>query len=280
MFNGVTRYLRLSANYYLRGRALVIVYSMERTGSVALYQSLVANGIPAIATHYLDPAKISEGKLSGSARWASKHLIRPRRATKIISLVRNPVDNFLSTFARGEFVDKAVEAGKDLTGIADRSAEDVVAQFQKEFLDGGGYLRPLNWFDAEYKVALGIDAYEHPFDKSRQWGRIKQGAFDCLILRTELDDAAKGAAIAEFLELPAFRMLDRKAATKGAAQGAPGMTAENSAYGSIYGAMKSKMMIPENHWNAIVNSKLARHFIDAGEFGKFQGMTQNATLAN
>lgn len=268
MFNSVARYIRLSSRLYLRGAAPTIVYSKERTGSVALYQSLAAAGHAVIATHYLDPAKIGEGKLSGSARWASKHVVQPRRKAKFITLVRNPVENILSTFARGVFVDKALPDGTPIKSPLEQSIDQLIALFQDEYLGSGAYLRELDWFETEYQRALGIDVFSSPFDKSIGYGRVAHDTFEGLILRTELADDAKAKVVAEFLGIAPFSMLSRGEATQGKAAGAPGMSGDNSPYRDHYRELKRRATIPEGQWNSIVQSKLATHFFDADELIK------------
>jgi len=263
MIHAIARYLSLSARLYLKGEAPVIVYSKERTGSVALYNSLVAAGVPAIATHYLDPAKIGEGKLSGSAQWASKHVVQPRRRAKFITLVRNPVDNLLSTFARSEFVDKPRSRGLSPEAALDVTPSELDTRFRR-YLDDGEPLRELDWFDSEFRVALRIDVFAHPFDATLGFDRIASGPFDVLILRTELNDRDKAAAVARFLELPQFAMAHGPVTVSNA----PGVAGEQADYREQYRDLKRRAVIPRPHWDAIAGSKVASHFIAAGELAQ------------
>ena len=263
MIHAIARYLSLNARLYLKGEAPVIVYSKERTGSVALYHSLVAAGVPAIATHYLDPAKIGEGKLSGSAQWASKHVVQLRRRAKFITLVRNPVDNLLSTFARSEFVDKPRARGLSPHVALDVTPDELDARFRR-YLDDGELRRELDWFDSEFRIALGIDVFTHPFDATVGFDRISSGPFDVLILRTELSDGDKAAAVARFLELPEFAMAHGPVTVSDA----PGVAGEQADYREQYRELKRSAVIPHPHWEAIAGSKVARHFIADGELAR------------
>jgi hypothetical protein len=264
MFRALLKYAQLSSRLYLAGSAPTIVYSKERTGSVALYHALQSVGAHAIATHYLDPAKIAEGKLSGSARWASRRVVVPRKPAKFISLIRNPIDNLVSTFARQEFVDKPTAQGRSLVGALDVSAAQLVDRFQRQYLDGGEYQRELNWFDTELQIALGIDVFAHPFDKAAGYGRIVAGSFELLLLRTELSDESKAAAVAEFLDLPGLR-IDGNPEN---ANGRPGVAGEQSAYRQHYRELKKLARLSPQHWDAIANSKLVRHFIGDRELSE------------
>lgn len=263
MIHAITRFLSLTARLYLKGEAPVIVYSKERTGSVALYHSLVAAGVPTMATHYLDPAKFVDGKLSGSARWASKHVVQPRRRAKFITLVRNPVDNLLSTFARSEFVDKPRARGLSPEASLDVTPDELDARF-RHYLDNGELHRELEWFDSEFRVALGIDVFARPFDATLGFDRISSGPFDVLILRTELSDSDKAAAVARFLELPEFAMAHGPITVSDA----PGVAGEQADYREQYRELKRRAVIPRPHWDAIASSKVARHFITDGELAR------------
>lgn len=219
MLHAILQYARLTGRLYAGGGAPAIVYSKERTGSVAVFHSLRAAGVPVIATHYLDRAKIAEGKLAGSARWASRHVVSRGRIAKFITLVRNTIDNMLSTFARQEFVDKRRGAGKSLADSLTVDHAEPAERFLHEYLGQEQYLRELGWFDSELKVALGIDVFNYPFNRTKGIGRIAAGPFELLLLRTEMSDENKAAAIAEFLGVPSFALCERQSAVERAGAG-------------------------------------------------------------
>ena len=89
----------------------------------------------------------------------------------------------------------------------------------------------------------------------------ERGPFDVLILRTELSDRDKAAAVARFLELPQFAMARGPATVSDA----PGVAGEQADYREQYRELKRRAVIPWPHWDAIAGSKVARHFIAAGE---------------
>ena len=95
----VKRALTLYINYFLFRRTPTLVYSVERSGSVALLHSLQTHGVFAIGAHYLSPDKLTQ-HYSGAASWASKYIINKKKPVKVITMVRSPIDNMLSTFAR------------------------------------------------------------------------------------------------------------------------------------------------------------------------------------
>lgn len=250
----VARLGRLYADFYLKRKVPAIVYSMERTGSVSLYQSLLACGELAIATHYVDPEAMRDGRMSRSASWAVRHVVgRPRRY-RVISLVRNPLDHMLSMFARASH-DKAVLASAQ----GEASIGDLTRPFVEEFLGKREYMRQLEWFDGPYKSQLGLDVYAHAFDKSRGFGRFSHGSCDVLVVRTELKDSDKSAVLADFLEAPTFQMVE-VVPIKRARTEAAGLPGEKSPYAESYKALKQGVEVPAEHIDRIRQSSYARHF--------------------
>lgn len=259
----IRQVVSLNWSYYIMQRTPVLVYSMERTGTVALYVSLAAAGQFAVASHYLDPAKDAPGRRAGNARWASKHIIARRRPAKIITLVRNPVENMLSVFARNRFVPVG-RTPEGAAAIARVGEDQISSEFAAEYLEKEKYRRQLDWFDTEYRSALGVDVYQHPFDKERGYARITEGPWDILVVRTELDDERKARAVGEFLGLASFRMIRAETVKKREGVDA-GIQGEKTVYGDKYKALKAGVVIPQRHWLAIADSPFARHFFTEAE---------------
>lgn len=255
--HALRRYISLMSGYYLRGRTPIIVYSLERTGSTLVYESLRRHGELAVVTHGLDVSGTS--RISGSARWALRHVVPGSRRYRVISLIRNPVDNMLSTFARFCHDRVVLETGNPAA-----SAGDIAPLFGPHYLEKRGYDHQLTWFDEHLLKNLGIDVYAHAFDKDRRFGRIQTGRCDVLLLRTELEDEAKARLIGEFIEDDTFRMTREVEYVRRnfEASGKPG---EQSAYAESYKALKRSAEIPDDHWASIRSSKYARHFFDADE---------------
>ncbi|MCH8840269.1 MAG: hypothetical protein IH831_06255, partial [Planctomycetes bacterium] len=154
---------------------------MERSGSVALLSSLKAHGVFVIGAHYLDPKKLATRRRSGSARWASKHIISRRKPAKVISLVRHPIENMLSTFARTDYGEQEVHQEGVASQIEQVSPEQLSGEFCRAYLDADRHLRPLGWFGNEFQAALGINVYDHSFDKQNGFARFREEPYDVLI---------------------------------------------------------------------------------------------------
>lgn len=255
----VKRALGLNINYFLRRRTPILVYSMERTGSTAMFGSLEAHGLFAIGSHYLDPKKLATQYFSGSAQWACKHIISKRKPAKIISLVRHPIENMLSTFARSDYGEQEGPTGQV-------SPDHLSREFCRSYLDADRHLRPLGWFTNEYQAALGIDVYQHSFDKQNGFMRIREEPFDALIVRTELPDTQKAELVADFLGLPAFEIMRSSAVGSNDRRRLPsGKPGELTGYAAKYKALKQGIVIPQTHLDAIVDSHHVQHFFTQEE---------------
>jgi hypothetical protein len=279
--NRFGRILSLLTNYYVLRRTPTFVYSMRRTGTVSLLNSIKASNVFVIGTHNLYPDLSPEIRVSGSGRWAMEKIIRPRKPAKFISLVRNPFATMASVFAKTSF-DAAIARGEaDEYARQQRSAEELGQQFIADYLESGRYREQLDWFDVEYKPALGIDVYQYPFDKQQGFVRIDEGPYSALILKTELDDASKAEIVGDFLGLPDFQMLPADEVTYTTYQTGftPGMPATQAPYSAEYERLKSGLTIPDKYWENMVNAPFTQHFLTAEEIAasraKYAGSPSN-----
>lgn len=237
-------------------RAPVVVFSAERTGTVGMVRSVRANGFASIASHYLAPANIGTPRMSGMARWACRHRIERRRPTRFITLVRDPIDMMLSSFARSNHDAFGPEVGPE----ADGALRDL---FRAQWIESGRYRHHIGWMERELHPALGIDPYGQPFDPSVGAAVLTDGVFRLLILRTDLDDAAKSAHIGEFLEHRGFAMLPRDAVYGDGARSDPARPGSIAHHGAVYMALKDGPLVPASHLGEITGSRYVRHFFDA-----------------
>lgn len=261
----VKRLLELNANYYLRRRTPTFVYSMERSGSVALLGSLKAHGVFVIGAHYLDPEKLATRRTSGSARWAIRHIISKRKPAKIISLVRRPIENMLSTFARSEYGERRVQRTGASNEEVQSDRERLSAEFCRNYLDAGRHLRLLEWFTTEYQAALRIDVFKHPFDKESGFARFREGPYDVLIVRTELPDAQKSELVADFVGIAALDLSRTVSVSDDRRRLPPGSPGDQTDYAATYEALKQGVVIPQKYLDAIVDSRYVQYFFTQGE---------------
>ena len=266
----IKRALELNINYFLLRRTPTLVYSMQRTGSRAMFSSLKSRGVFAIGSHYLDPKKIATPHLSGSARWACRHIIIKRKPAKVITLVRSPFENMLSTFARSDYGEQEPqESGAASQGVPP-SPEQLSDDFCRTYLATDRYLRPLQWFANEFQPALGINVYQHSFDKQNGSCRIHQEPYDVLILRTEMPDEQKAELVAEFVGLRSIEMKRPAAASEKRGRLPSGKPGDKTHYASKYKALKQSIVIPQVYLDAIVDSPHVEHFFTQDERDKMR----------
>lgn len=223
-----------------------------------MLRSLEAHGVFAIGAHCLDPKKLATQRHSGSARWACKHIIRKRNPAKVITLVRHPIENMLSTYARSDF------GRQDRSDKADQaetpSADQLLEEFIRSYLQTNRYLKPLNWFADEFQAALGINVYEHPFDKRNGFARFRDSPYDVLIMRTELSDERKAELTADLVGVPEFTMTSATAVSDERRRLPPGKPGDQTDYAAKYRALKESIEIPQPYLDGIVGSQFVRHF--------------------
>ena len=226
----------------------IYVYQMAKVGSSAVYEALLERGLPAFHFHRMNrehlermrarraelgwaPRPLADGDVLGLKLY-DKLVSRGHRA-KIITLVRDPIARNLSSYF--EHLD-AIWNTRD--AHASVSMEDLHRGFGERF----PHDEALTWFDDELRAAFGIDVYKHPFPAS---GHQRIG--DLLILKTELDDATKAAAVAGFLGL---RELSLKSVN----------VTEAKAKGDAYRRFRSTLRLDPAYVDRMLDARYTRHF--------------------
>ena len=232
----------------------IYVYQMAKVGSSAVYEALLERGLPAFHFHrmsreHLDrmrarradlgwaPRPLADGDVLG-LRLYDRLVSRGRRA-KIITLVRDPIARNLSSYFehldaiwRTPNAHETIPMDKLHRGFAERFPHD----------------EALTWFDDELRAIFGIDVYQHPFPAS---GHQRIGD-NLLILKTELDDATKAAAVAGFLGL---RELTLKNVN----------VTEAKAKGDAYKRFRSALRLDPAYVERMLDARYTRHFYTDAE---------------
>ena len=181
---------------------LTLVLTMGRVGSTATFRALKeVDGVEAFHLHHLAKESL--------ARWAGKALSRhgedtlrvrkrlvasPDERVKVLSLVRDVVPRNLSVgFARfrkavGNDPDKMVE-------MLDQA--DFLAALWRRV----DWRLPFTWFDIEIRDQMSIDVFATPFPDDGI-AIHRSGRFDLLVMRSDVDNREKSAAISAFLGQP------------------------------------------------------------------------------
>ena len=129
------------------------------------------------------------------------------------------------------------------------SSEDLSEQFRRGYFENNRHRHILDWFDYEFKAALGVNVYDQPFSRAAGFGCFKHAHLNVLLLRTDLSDERKAAILAEFLDLSDLNIIRRN-------------LGDLSRYGSLYQVFKRRVTIPEQYLDIVDQSRYARHFFD------------------
>jgi hypothetical protein len=119
-------------------------------------------------------------------------------------------------------------------------------------LSGYQHRVPLTWFNNELKQTLGIDVYEFEFPKEHGYLEIRDGRFELLVVKMEIPDRFKAAAITKFLGLENFQLKRSN-------------ISHQKKYSLVYQEFKKKICLPQAYVDQMLTSKYTQHFYSNGE---------------
>lgn len=240
------------------GAQPVIVYSPQKTGSSAVYVALAdLPGVCIMKCHVLLPEHCWDGDYSnrvhpdgtillGGYRTDSirNMVLAPKLPSKWIVTLREPVACNLSWFAFQSERNWLRDKRRDLGSL---SIEAVTQLFLERF----PHHSVATWSHAEMGAVLGFDPYATPFDHAKGYQRIQSGPYDILIMRQDLDDTRKSAALNEHLGRSDVKMI--RANESG---GGPG---------GIYARLKKGIRAHPEYIERMLQTEDARHWWSDGE---------------
>ena len=164
---------------------------------------------------------------------------------KVITGVREPIIQLISAF----FQNIKHNFPHFLNSDDSWKSDEIYAHLYKVIAnyDIHNLKKNCNWFDNEFKAALGIDVYQYNFDRLQGYEQIKQGNIEVLILRLEASENWK-IAITDFLSLEDDIKLIKT------------NSANNKDYKDIYRETVAKLKFPTSHLEKIYSSKYCQHF--------------------
>lgn len=231
----------------------ILVYQMAKVGSSSVVAALEARKLPVFHLHRMNREHLERMRAERAALgWLlppipphdllglrlRDQLVARGRPAKIITLVRDPIArNFSSYF---EFLDA-------IRNVRDAHATVPLEELHRGFVERFPHDDALTWFDDELRPVFGIDVYEHPFPAS---GHLRAG--DLLILKSELDDTTKSAAIAKFLGLRNLTLQ-------------PANVTESKTYGEVFRRFTSTIRLDPAYVDRMLNARYTRHFYTDAE---------------
>lgn len=186
--------------------APLIVYSAPKTASTSVATAIEAtDAFTVMKVHHVQPEHFwpGVGCTLTTPAGALRHKAIEQRTTReflrryvgpvrIVSLMRDPiafnVSNF-TYFGRSYWLRTAWRSARWMP-------EEELA---RRFFEGFPHESSSVWWRSEFAKTIGVDVLERPFDQEQGWLTLRSGRFDVLVLRTDLDDAAKSAALRAWL---------------------------------------------------------------------------------
>ena len=209
------------------GVAPIVVYSAPKTASTSIASALDRTaGIDTVKVHFVRPEHFWQGPMHPKV--APDGLLRHRaieqrpsremlfagdRPLRIVAVVREPIGFNLSNytyFGRAYWMRTFWRSSPWIDAAA------LQANFRRTFPHESSSL----WWTREFAASTGIDPIALGFDAARGWQRYRNARFDCLVIRADLDDSEKRAALREFTGLPVAEVVRENANDT---QSAPGV---------------------------------------------------------
>lgn len=264
-FNQISRW---EENSYRTGRYLylrrlrtaprppIVVYSVGKTGTTAIADTLYDAGFhPVLQVHNLRPRVAESAERAALARdpratphyvWESLHLSRnlptPERPWLVVSSVRDPIKrNIAHFFQAGEF-----------EGYLEGATVDALIERFSDRWDGG-----LSWYHSNFRLCLGLDVLDHPFDPEVGYQIIDTPAFSVLLLRQESLSIAP-TALAEFFGLDSPLELKRS------------NVGSQKSYASLYREFLDRARPPAEVVERVYSHPMVRHFYSPAEIEAFR----------
>ena len=237
----------------------ILVYGMEKVGSITVSQSLTAIGVLNTHIHYLSPFKSHGGEIIiPEAKSLYRSLLKDQHKIKIITLVREPVSKNLSQFFFSHF---RIFQGYHVLPLGD----SFIGICQQYLMDSGNTRNPFSWFETELKPFFGIDVYAHPFDKEKGYTIIKQDNIELLLMKLEkLNDLE--SVISDFVEAPHFKLINSN-------------EGDSMIYKYLYKNVKEALKLPCDYFSGYYkDNPYIDHFYSEDEKNEFRKKWKKNTV--
>lgn len=256
----------------LNGNPPIIIYTAGKVGSTTVYQSLKRANLdnPIYHIHSLTEFSIKQAKEKYKKAGKNKEprflretqFLREKIGKsqgirwKIITLVRDPIRTYFSKL----FHEPKVHYPYLMNEQGKLKEKDELIRIILEELSNfkeDNKSSVANWFEQEFKPALGVDLYEFPFDDGKGYQIINYKNLDILVLRLEELNKNFELAINEFLnietEIPTYTA----------------NVNNNKKQSSMYKEIISNIRIPQSILEEIYTSKYSQHFYGKAKIQQF-----------
>jgi FkbM family methyltransferase len=244
-------------------RKHILVYTMGKVGSSSIRYTLTQHYNYVYHLHSLDRDKLQaldkKAEKRGVKNTQKNHIQTVQAVyanglhnnSAIITVVREPIARNISAFFQ------------NLHTFLPNNESHSVNNIIEEFLSSYAHTLPLTWFDDELKTHVGISVYSEPFPKDKGYMIIQQGNISLLVLKLEISDTVKEAALREFLDNPDIELVNTN------------IGAEKD-YSELYAEVKKQIVFDDDYINMMYSSKFMRHFYTEQEIEKFRKKWQRS----
>ncbi|UCG33965.1 MAG: hypothetical protein JSU68_04870 [Phycisphaerales bacterium] len=242
----------------------VVVYQMGKVGSISVLAALQDCGcnplhhVHVLNPRYMRPGTAHDPEHEKAARAVYSNIVERRRPAKFITLAREPIGRCVSAFFQAE--NFRAYAGRPLVE-AEWSLEQLAQLFGTRLTHMAFFA--LTWFDRQIGEVLGIDVFAEPFPHKAGFAWCRQGPFELIVLRSELDDSLKERALRDFLGLDELRM--RRA-----------NVGEEKDHARLYRRFRDSARLPDSYVERLLGSRYARHFYTQQEIERLRAQWTEA----
>ena len=117
--------------------------------------------------------------------------------------------------------------------------------------------KPADWYDEEFKSALGIDVYDHAFPQDTGFLVTEHGNVRLLTIKIEMDRARQASILADFVGIDKLKMVSSQ-------------TADSKPYREIYRAFTGEAILPETYVNQMCSTRYVTHFYSDAEIARIR----------
>ncbi|MCR9129324.1 MAG: putative capsular polysaccharide synthesis family protein [Alphaproteobacteria bacterium] len=189
-------------------------------------------------------------------RKVRREIIDTGEKALVISFIREPLTRNMSAF----FMNRV-----DKKGVDDKSPEGMRRAFLKRY----PHFVPLEWYHREFNKSLGINVFDHAFDPQVGYRILETDRFRILLLRTEMTNEAKGAALSDFLGVPVEMEVYKKSDKYE-------LKEETN---ELYREFKKEVKFRKGFLDYLYDSEYARHFMSESEIEEIRGRWQSDDAA-
>lgn len=232
---------------------------MGKVGSSAIRDTLeLMKGVTVFQTHWCNDNNLNHraGIVNEERRVSNRYgdrdhfgsmlrdkIIRPNIASKVITMVRDPIARNVSSYF--QHLD-------EIHGVRRAHERVSMENLLRGFIDVFEHDEPLSWFKTEIYEIFGVDIFAEQFNRSERWSLIKGGAWSVLVMRSDLSDAGKKKVTSDFLNAAVPTVI-------------PSNVGEQKTYASVYQEFKNKLQLSPGYLDRFYTAPVTQHFYELSE---------------